>query len=345
MTQPIINSNHNISMQTTVEKTTPLETLEDFAHQAIRKHFKKSVRYEADVLQDKDPECLHQMRVGMRRLRTALQVFGFATKLPKEMRDRRVAKIARTLGAVRDLDVLEAELKTQQQADLPLGEQEKLETLLKKMHKQRKQDFDSLKRALKGNQYQHLKAAFEEWLDQPRYQPVAQMPILEALPDLLLPLTSEMLLHPAWLVGATFETGKATVHTIHPEAIGEFLKQHSLVLHDLRKQMKRVRYQTELFVDFYDEDYAQQVEEFKMLQEVLGHLQDSAVLQEYLANQLEVSLEETCPTLARQLDQKVVQAWEQWQALQKRYLNAEFRVGLRLLCSAPQSQSQQGSEI
>jgi CHAD domain-containing protein len=329
--------NPNISaMKTTLEKPTQLGTLEDFAHQAIAKHFKKFIKHEADVLNDKDPECLHQMRVGIRRLRTAIQVFGFAIQLPKEVSDRHLAKIAHTLGAVRDLDVLTAELETQQQTDLPKAEQEALATLLKKMHKQRKQDFDQLKHTLKSNKYQDLKDGFDRWLEKPQYRAIAQLPILEVLPDLLLPLVSETLLHPAWLVGATFEDGKATIFPVQPETIAQFLKQHSLTLHDLRKQMKRVRYQTELFVDFYDDRYTTQVEEFKNIQEVLGQIQDSAVLQDYLVTQLQVSLSETCPTVARHLDRNVAQACEHWQILQSHYLDAEFRDSLRRLCSAPQ---------
>jgi CHAD domain-containing protein len=323
-------------MKTTLEKPAQGETLEDFAHQAIAKHFKKFAKQEADVLQDKDPECLHQMRVGIRRLRTAIQVFGFAVQLPKEGSDRRLAKVAHTLGAVRDLDVLTAELEAQQQADLPKAEQAELGTLLKKMHKQRKQDFDQLKQTLKSNKYQNLKDAFDQWLNKPEYAAIAQLPILEVLPDLLLPLISETLLHPAWLVGATFENGKATIHPIQSETIGQFLKQNSLTLHDLRKQMKRVRYQTELFVDFYDDRYAAQVDEFKTIQEVLGQIQDSAVLQDYLVTQLQVSLPEACPTVARHLDRNVAQACEHWQILQNHYLDAEFRDSLRQLCSSPQ---------
>ncbi|KAM3115703.1 CHAD domain-containing protein [Phormidesmis sp. 146-33] len=327
-------------MKTTLEKPMQKpaqeETLENFAYQAIAKHFKKFVKHELDVLQDKDPEYLHQMRVGIRRLRTAIQVFGFAIELPTAASDRRLARVAQSLGAVRDLDVLTAALEAQQQTDLPKAEQSKLTTLLKKMHKQRKQDFDQLKQTLKSSKYQDLKDAFDHWLDKPKYDAIAQLPILEVLPDLLLPLISKTLLHPAWLVGATFESGKATVPPLQPETIGQFLNQHSSTLHDLRKQMKRVRYQTELFVDFYDDHYATQVDEFKTIQEVLGQIQDSAVMQDYLITRLQVSLEESCPTVARHLDRNVAHACEQWQTLQSHYLDAEFRSSLRQLCNAPQ---------
>ena len=323
-------------MQTTAKETTQLTTLDSFAHSAIGKHFKKSIKHESDVLNDEDPEALHQMRVGLRRLRTAVDVFGFAVKLPKAISDRAISKIAHSLGAVRDLDVLTAELRAQQQSNLPASEQHRLETLLKKMNKQRKRDFAHLKQTLKGSDYDSLKDAFKGWLEKPHYQSIAQLPMQEVLPDLLLPLISETLLHPAWLVSATFENGTAIVQSIHPEMLDDFIKHHSPALHDLRKQMKRVRYQTELFVDFYDRAYAKQVEEFKTLQEVLGQIQDSAVLQGYLESQIKESVQDVYPSLSKQLDQKVADALQIWQTLQQRYLDPEFRTRLRSLCSSPQ---------
>ena len=51
------------------------------------------------AIDGRDPEYLHQLRVGIRRLRTVLRVFG-ARKL-----ERRLRKLTRPLGAARDLDV------------------------------------------------------------------------------------------------------------------------------------------------------------------------------------------------------------------------------------------------
>ncbi len=57
--------------------------LKEWAYIAIAKHSRKILKYEAGVLQDKDPEELHQMRVGMRRLRSAIAGFAVAIDLPK----------------------------------------------------------------------------------------------------------------------------------------------------------------------------------------------------------------------------------------------------------------------
>ncbi len=322
-------------MKTQAKKLTQRLTLESFAYAAIEKHFKKSIKHESDVLDDQDPEPLHQMRVGLRRLRTAIDVFGFAIKLPQSISDRAISQIAHSLGAVRDLDVLTAELKTQQQANLPSSEQDGLKTLLKTMAKERKHDFAGLKKTLKGSPYEELKAALESWLEKPRARSIAQLSMPEVLPDLLLPLISQTLLHPAWLVNATFDQGKAIVQSIHPEMLDEFVQHHGPVLHDLRKQMKRVRYQTELFVEFYDSAYTEQVEEFKTIQEVLGQIQDGAVLQTYLESQIKGSVQAVYPTLSKQLNQNVAHALRPWQTLQQRYLDPDFRAGLRSLCSSP----------
>jgi CHAD domain-containing protein len=48
------------------------KTLGDWAKIAIQQHYQKILNHEPLVLKDKDPEELHQMRVGMRRLRTAI---------------------------------------------------------------------------------------------------------------------------------------------------------------------------------------------------------------------------------------------------------------------------------
>ena len=57
-------------------------TLGDFAYQIIEEQFDRIVKQKKQVLADRDSEHLHQMRVGTRRLRTALQVFDGVAKLP-----------------------------------------------------------------------------------------------------------------------------------------------------------------------------------------------------------------------------------------------------------------------
>lgn len=304
----------------------PQESLSHFAHRAIEKHFHKAIKHEDAVLSDHDPEPLHQMRVGLRRLRTALQVFGFAADLPKAANQSRIRKFAQVLGTVRDLDVLKIELTSH--TDLPETEQKILKRALKELHHQRSQDFSQLKKTLKSEKYDAFKQEVEDWLCLPRYEAIAQLPIQDVLSDILLPLISSILLHPAWLIGVQFQSNKKAFTPITPVFIQEQLKQGEL-LHDLRKQMKRVRYQTELFTDFYDEAYKAQVDEFRQIQEVLGRIQDGVILQNFLDQQLNDSIEKLCPIFSNQLEQKRTIAWQKWRSLQEKYLDAEFRIQLR----------------
>lgn len=58
-------------------------TLGDYAHSVLNDQYRSIFKYEKKVLADTDPEDLHRMRVGTRKLRTAFQVFGMAVQMPK----------------------------------------------------------------------------------------------------------------------------------------------------------------------------------------------------------------------------------------------------------------------
>ncbi|MEY2832247.1 MAG: hypothetical protein RLZZ574_1505, partial [Cyanobacteriota bacterium] len=72
-------------------------TLKELAERAIAKHSRRIFKHEAGVLKDKDPEDLHQMRVGMRRLRSAIAGFTLAIDLPN-VTVKNIAKIGHSIG-------------------------------------------------------------------------------------------------------------------------------------------------------------------------------------------------------------------------------------------------------
>jgi CHAD domain-containing protein len=303
------------------------ETLSHFAYRAIEKHYHKSIKHEEEVLADQDPEALHQMRVGLRRLRTAIQVFGFVADLPKAASESKIRKFAQVLGAVRDLDVLQMELTSH--TDLPKSEQKELKRVLKKLEQQRSHDFKQMEKTLESDKYKEFRQEMENWLALPRYEAIGQLPIQDVLPDVLMPLIHNILLHPAWMVGVEVEeSGRKLFAPITGESIQEQLK-HNESMHDLRKQMKRVRYQTELFAELYGEDYQAQVNNFKSIQEILGDIQDSVVLQDFLDQNLDTSVEKSCPVFSSCLQEKIINAWQKWRSRQEQYLDSEFRMQLR----------------
>ncbi len=314
----------------TADTVTKPQTLGDWAYLAIEKHFHKTIKHEADVLKDKDPEALHQMRVGMRRLRTAVTGFAPALDLPKYAQEKHIAKIARILGTLRDLDVLEEALKSHYQPALPKSEQKVVDTALKHLEQQRQQAFNEVKTTLEKSRYQDLKQAFTEWLKQPSYQQQADLPILDVLPDLLLPQVSHLLLHPGWLVGTKAENAEIQpLRNMSHEAIEQELALHGNLLHSLRKQTKRVRYQMELFTNFYGATYNAYLEDIKAIQGILGEIQDSVVLGEFLGKALDLKTDKLPPNLSEKLAESRYQAWQQWQPFQIRYLNIQIRQSFR----------------
>jgi CHAD domain-containing protein len=168
-------------------------TLKELAYNAIAKHSRRIFKHEAGVLLDKDPEDLHQMRVGMRRLRSATAGFDLAIDLPNIFTSKNIAKIGHSLGKLRDLDVLLDVLANNyrshprqflQRGEPPFGfnsllnagnprnatvspqwtvsqlsskEQKSLDRVLKSLEKQRKREVDRVRKTLDSKLYLNLK--------------------------------------------------------------------------------------------------------------------------------------------------------------------------------------------
>ena len=325
-----------MNVKTSAKVKTQVKTLGDAASQAIEKYFRKSVEHEAEVLKDKDAEELHQMRVGLRRLRSAVTGFAPVLDLPKEASEGKIGKVGRILGTLRDLDVMLESLQNTYYPNLPADEQKVLDKALLYLLKQRHRALKGVREVLEHKTYQSLKESIENWLDHPQYLAIEHLSIAEVLPDLLLPQVSEFFLHPAWLLGTEYEDGKVKVaDDLNAEAVEEKLAAEGTILHDLRKQAKRVRYLMNLFGDFYGESYEVYVEDVKAVQECLGDIQDSEVLGEFLTDFVERDLKKELPKLADILAKNRYTAWQKWQVLQRRYLNSDIRQGLRLVLIHP----------
>ncbi len=287
----------------------PVLSLGQYAYAIVDKQFHAMIKQEQAVLADRDPEPLHQMRVSSRRLRTALQVFQAAIALPKAASERRITAIAKTLGGLRDLDVQLADLQTVYRPRLSPAEQAGLDGVIRQLRKQRRQVYAGVADTLGRSRYRHLKTAYTQWLADPELTAIAQLPLQTVLPDLLSPLVSHLLLHPGWLVSAA-DTSAPANHT----------------LHDLRKACKHLRYQTEFFTQFYGEPFQAWVREIKQLQEKLGQLQDSHVLQALLAKtpRKRVAL----PTLDQEISTLQTEILADWERLRQPYLDPAFRTQL-----------------
>lgn len=306
------------------------QTLKDWAHLAINKHFHKILKNEEDVIKDRDPESLHQMRVGMRRLRSAAVGFAVGLDLPKMAQAQKVGKVARILGKLRDIDVLQDTLVTKYREALPESESKLFEKVLDELRSQRKAALKETRSALKGKEYQQIKQAYKQWLEDPKYTSLGSVNIFEILPDLLLPITSELLLHPAWWIEGE--------NINNSQDVEELLAENGECIHDLRKQVKRSRYQMELFVDLYPDTFTNYIDDFKTIQDILGEIQDCYVLDEFLETVLDADSYKQMPTLQGILRENRYLLWQDWTNYQQKYLHPETRkaLHLELLSSDPE---------
>lgn len=300
-------------------------TLGEYAYSVIDDQYHHVIKYEKQVLADEDPENLHHMRVGTRRLRTALQVFGMALELPKAGSTRRITKLAKVLGQLRDLDVQLSDLQEVYRPQVDKKEQKLLDETIKALQKQRSQAFAEVEKTLERSRYKDLKQAYEDWLACPHYTSIAQLPLLTVLPDLLNPLLSELLLHPGWLIPADHSA-----------------QEDSKTLHELRKVCKHVRYQTEFFVSFYGDPFQKWIKEIKVLQDQLGAFQDSQVLMELLEHH--ISEPKAMKGLQAIIHRNQAKVLSNWDNTRQQYLDADFRLQLHyMLLQSKDSKNQPGS--
>jgi CHAD domain-containing protein len=220
---------------------------------------------------------------------------------------------------LRDLDVQVAAIQTDYCHRLNSSQQKLLNQALVTLEKQRCQVFADVESHLTGSGYQKLKTAYEEWLHHPQFTPLAHLPLQLLIPELLSPLLSALLLHPAWLI-----------------SVNETSAESKQVLHDLRKTCKYVRYQAEFFIHFYSQAFQDWIDALKDLQGNLGKVQDACVLLQLLADELSDDTDLLELQQVIQADQ--VSAMANWETLRHQYLDPDFRHRLHQMILTPSTQ-------
>lgn len=311
----------------TKKTTENIHNFGEYAYLAIDKHFRKILQYETEVLKDKDPEDLHQMRVSMRRLRSVVTGFAPALILPRGGREDKIGKIGKILGKLRDLDVLQETLETLYYPQLPKPEKKLLNRALIFLKTQRKFALKAVKKLIKSESYKNFKKAYFSWLENPNFQPIAHLSIYPILPDLLLPQLSKFFLHPGWLLGINVENDQIQFpDKMDIKTVENILNNEGKILHDLRKEAKRSRYNMELFTHFYGESYQKYIVKIKTIQTILGDIQDCSVLAEFLDNIFDFELLDKMPTLVKLFQDTRYQKWQEWIVLQQYFLEVNHNL-------------------
>ncbi|MGH7287887.1 MAG: CHAD domain-containing protein, partial [Myxococcota bacterium] len=224
-----------------------------------------------------DAEGVHQMRVGVRRFRSALRLFR--SELPVRTVQALACELrwlAGVLGEARDLDVFLAELLAPLSRSRP-GDRG-LEVLREAAEAARAEVYSALHRELASQRYAILVLRLgrfvegEEWYR--RGAPALMRPAR--------PVARRLLRHRAARL----------------QQVGERLAELSAKdLHRLRIRAKRLRYAAELLGPIFgDKAPARAARRLAELQDVLGHLNDQAT-----AEKLVVRLHERLPEVSSEL--------------------------------------------
>lgn len=213
----------------------------------------------AAVLDGSDTEGVHQMRVGLRRLRSALTLFK--ALLPADdfnwLQGQARALIG-GLGSARDWDVFIDELLHPVVAARE-GDSE-LELLQDAVDEERRRAYEQARATISSPAYLQFILDLGIWLETQGWRRRNSQVHLD---QNLIEFASEVL----------SKRHKQALKLGH-----DFDDLSDAALHRLRISLKKLRYATEFFSDLYEEDQTRPyVKALKNLQDDLGHLNDVAV--------------------------------------------------------------------
>ena len=119
----------------------------EFGRDILPGYAKKFLKWPDDILEQEDIEAVHRMRVASRRLRAALDAFESCID-PKDFLkiNRRVKKLADSLGIVRDTDVMISGLRAYSQSVAGEEQEAGVQWLIDRLdnyHQQEKQALDA----------------------------------------------------------------------------------------------------------------------------------------------------------------------------------------------------------
>lgn len=245
----------------------------------LRKHTDRFCRHERRVRLDLNPEAVHDLRVACRRLRAALQFLGpLAGPLPVRPMTERLARLARRLGAVRDLDVHNNALEART-ARLPPASRQSLQGCVERLRRQREQ----------------AHARLLAVLETPRFAACCRD--LDTLAERLAALPA-----PRQAASNARRAAQPMVRRLlrRVRRLGDVLRADTpdSDLHRLRIRAKKLRYACEFLKDIGDPALAAFAARTARLQDALGRHQD-LVVESALLGRLLDSREGRSPPVVR----------------------------------------------
>jgi triphosphatase len=223
---------------------------------------------ERGLLEGRDPEFLHQMRVALRRLRSAVSVFTPPLPEPVIVPVRNDLRwLATSLGPARDWDVFVTETLPPIEAEF--GAHGGLADFSARCNRLRRTAGARARRAVRSARYRRLALSTAAWLASEGW--LAQLD----------PAAGEALQAPV----GEFATAVLERRYIQVRKKGRKLGDLSAVeLHRLRITIKKFRYAADFFAGLYEPGAARQaLKRLARLQDVLGAMNDAATVANLMA--------------------------------------------------------------
>ncbi len=223
---------------------------------------------ERGMLEGGDPEYLHQTRVALRRLRSAVTVFAPLFPEPVLSPVRAGLKwLAASLGGARDWDVFLTQTLPPIMAEL--GPHGGLEDFAARCEKLRGVANRRARRAVRSARYRRLSLRLAAWLSSEGWQKRLDLAARAALQT---PIDG--------YAGAVLERRYSQVRKKGRKLAGLSAAQ----LHRLRIAVKKLRYAADFFAGLYEEKAAREaLKRLSGLQDILGSMNDAATVANLMA--------------------------------------------------------------
>jgi CHAD domain-containing protein len=278
-------------LETQLQNIVPDDSMQEAGRKILLADLIKMLKHEAGARSGADIEDVHDMRVATRRMRSALQLFASHYKSkPVAKFNRRLRKVARVLGAVRDLDVLIQGLEEYRQSlTLPrrashkrLSEEEKTGRATARVKITQQRDALGEVLAVLLVRRDEARTRLIEILDSRAYRR-----FIEKFGTFLTTNTHSVNNHTPYPVSLLLPS------VIYQQVMAVRIHDHEVeshtteTLHALRVECKRLRYTVSFFSPILGKELDEFIDELKYIQDHLGRLNDVVVVQRVLANALD----------------------------------------------------------
>ena len=242
----------------------PKQTTNEAFERILRANFDAMLKWAPIAYNHEHIEGVHQVRVSLRRLRSAISIFRKA--IPREITDpwnQEMRWVASGFGPARDLDVFIGEGLDVMAGKIPLQAGEK--KLQKLAVKRQEAAYVDIRTLMESDRYKKFVTNFDLWItDRGWFQVEMPADIRENLGKSVVGYAKKVMskrLKTVLLTGAHMET------------------MSDEELHQLRIECKKLRYATEFFSALFDpKDMAAFTMQLKEVQGLLGIMNDVAVM-------------------------------------------------------------------